>query len=140
MCMDIRSLLGLLTQHGQTKFSFPTRRFLPTPLLSFCQWSCPPPTCSDTIPKYALGSLFLNTPCPVQQQISSMSPPRSLKSNQLLSVHCCPLFHLDLNILTGLPASVFALCMYPIPSPPTARWFPAAERSKAQLYPIHKAL
>lgn len=136
--MDIRSLLGLLTQHGQTKFSFPTRRFLPTPLLSFCQWSCPPPTCSDTNPKHALRSLFLNTPCPVQQQVSSMSPPKSLKSNQLLSVHCCPLFHLDLNILTGLPASIFAPCMYPIPSPPPLGGFPLQRDQKPSSIPSTK--
>lgn len=64
-----------------------------------------------------LDSLFLNTLHLIQQQVSSVSSPKSLKSSQLLHV-CCPLSHRDLSLLTGLPASISAPCICPSPSPP----------------------
>lgn len=63
-----------------------------------------------------LDSLFLNAPHLIQQQVSSVSSPKSLKSSQLLLV-CCPLSRRDLSLLTGLPASISAPCICPSPSP-----------------------
>lgn len=85
----------------------------------------------------APDSLFLNTPHPIQQQVSLVSSHESLRSRQRLHVYCA-LSRRDLSLLAGLPASIFAPCAGPSPSPRSV--VSHCGELTAQLHPIYKAL